>query len=82
MKASYSQRMLLQVIWIILALVLPCFNGVAGILPLLFPSLFIKVYYGFLSRGTGNAGTQKQVTEEGEPARQEPAQQEERGDSE
>ena len=43
MKASYSQRFLLQVVWIILAIVLPCFQFAAGILPLLFPSLSIKL---------------------------------------
>lgn len=42
MKASYSQRMMLQILWIILAIVAPCFWFVTGILPLLFPSLGIK----------------------------------------
>ena len=43
MKASYTQRMLLQVIWIVLAIALPCFHYVAGIIPLLFPSLGLKL---------------------------------------
>jgi hypothetical protein len=43
MKASYSQRMMLQMVWVVLAIVLPCFYFAAGILPLLFPSLGIKV---------------------------------------
>ena len=43
MKASYSQRMMMQMIWGIVAVVAPCFNYVAGLLPLLFPSLGIKI---------------------------------------
>ena len=43
MKASYSQRFLLQIVWVILAIVLPCFQFAAGIAPLLFPSLSIKL---------------------------------------
>ncbi len=44
MKASYSQRMLLQMLWVVAAIALPCFQFVAGILPLLFPSLGIKLH--------------------------------------
>ena len=43
MKSSYSQRMMLQMLWVIVAIVAPCFWFVAGILPLLFPSLGIKI---------------------------------------
>lgn len=43
MKASYSQRMLLQMLWVVAAIALPCFQFVAGIAPLLFPSLGIKL---------------------------------------
>ena len=50
MKASYSQRMLLQIVWIILALTVPVFNGVAGILPILFPGLTVKIWYVILRR--------------------------------
>lgn len=42
MKVSYRQRLLLQVIWMIVAMVAPCFQVAAGIAPLLFPSLGIK----------------------------------------
>lgn len=42
MKASYSQRMMLQLIWGVLAIAVPCFQFVAGILPLLFPNIVIK----------------------------------------
>ena len=41
-KSSYSQRLMLQILWVILAIVLPCFQFAAGIAPLLFPSLGIK----------------------------------------
>lgn len=43
MKASYSQRMLLQMVWVIVAVVAPCFQPVAGLLPLLFPGFGIKI---------------------------------------
>lgn len=43
LQGSYSKRMLMQVVWIVIAIVAPCFNVVAGILPLLFPTLGIKV---------------------------------------
>lgn len=39
---SFRFRMLLQFLWGILTLVLPCCNGAAGIIPLFFPSLLIK----------------------------------------
>lgn len=42
-RGSYSQRMLLQVLWVIVAIVVPCFQYVAGILPLLFPGTGIKI---------------------------------------
>ncbi|MDD3795944.1 MAG: ATP synthase subunit I [Lachnospiraceae bacterium] len=43
MKASYSQRLMLQILWIIAAIAAPCFQFVAGIAPLLFPSIGIKL---------------------------------------
>jgi hypothetical protein len=42
MKTSYSQRMMLQTLWMILAIVVPFFNPVAGIAPILFPGFVIK----------------------------------------
>lgn len=42
-KASYSQRMMLLMLWVILAIVVPCFQFVAGIVPLLFPGTGIKI---------------------------------------
>ena len=41
-QASYSQRNMMQMLWVILTIVLPCFQFVAGILPLLFPNIVIK----------------------------------------
>ena len=43
LKASYSQRFLMQILWVILAIVAPCFHFVAGIDPLLFPGTGIKI---------------------------------------
>lgn len=42
-KAGYRKRMLMQILWGILALVLPCFNGIAGLLPLIFPTFAIRM---------------------------------------
>ena len=46
LKASYSQRFLMQILWVILAIVAPCFHFVAGIAPLLFPGTGIKIKIG------------------------------------
>ena len=43
MKASYRSRTLIQLFWVVLALILPVINGAAGIIPLFFPSLSIKI---------------------------------------
>ncbi len=43
LQGSYSKRMLMQVVWIVIAIIAPCFNVVAGILPLLFPTMGIKI---------------------------------------
>ena len=50
MKASYSNRMLLQMAWVVIAIVAPCFHFVSGILPLLFPSFGINLL-GIFGRG-------------------------------
>lgn len=42
-KSGYRKRMLLQIIWGIAALVAPCFNGIAGIIPLLIPTFAIRM---------------------------------------
>lgn len=43
MKASYSQRMLFQMLWVVAAIAIPCFHFAAGIIPLLFPGTGIKI---------------------------------------
>ena len=43
MRASYSQRMMLQLLWCVASIAAPCFQFVAGLLPLLFPSMGIKI---------------------------------------
>ena len=43
MQFSYSMRMLLMALWLILAVSLPVFHWVAAALPLLFPRLTIAV---------------------------------------
>ncbi len=42
-RSSYTQRLAMQIIWMIIAIAVPCFQFIAGILPLLFPSLGIKL---------------------------------------
>ena len=43
MRVSYRNRMLMRGIWIIIAIVAPCFNYAAGIIPLFIPSFVIKL---------------------------------------
>lgn len=43
MKLSYTRRILMQIIWIVISLALPTIQWVAGIVPLLFPSAGIKI---------------------------------------
>ena len=43
LKASYRQRMLIQIIWAVIALAVPFFHGLAGILPLLMPTFTIRM---------------------------------------
>ncbi|MDO4521717.1 MAG: hypothetical protein Q4B57_01075 [Eubacteriales bacterium] len=50
MKASYTQRMMMQGLWCIVAIVAPCFQFAAGLLPLLFPTAVIKLV-GIIGRG-------------------------------
>ena len=42
LKASYSQRFMMMILWVIVAIVAPCFLFVAGIAPLLFPGTGLK----------------------------------------
>ena len=43
LQASYNIRMLIQAVWVIVAIAAPCFQPFVGILPLLFPR--ITIYY-------------------------------------
>ena len=52
MGVSYRNRVLLQLLWGILAIVLPVFNAAAGLIPLFIPSLYIKLR-GIFSAGKG-----------------------------
>ena len=42
LKASYSQRFMMMILWVIVAIVAPCFQFVAGIAPLLFQGTGLK----------------------------------------
>ena len=42
LKASYSQRFMMMILWVTAAIVAPCFQFVAGIAPLLFPGTGLK----------------------------------------
>ncbi|MBO4505152.1 MAG: ATP synthase subunit I [Lachnospiraceae bacterium] len=44
MRLSYSRRLGIQCVWIVVAIFAPCFNAAAAIIPLFFPSLGIKIY--------------------------------------
>lgn len=69
MQSSYNARMMLQGLWCVLALVLPCFQPVAGILPLLFPRIAI-----FLMQKTGRVGSGQAAAQPGETPDQTPGQ--------
>ena len=43
LKASYSQRFLMQILWVILAIVAPCFHFVAAAAKTSYVSIFIKL---------------------------------------
>ena len=47
-KASYSQRMLIQMLWVILAIVAPCFHFVAGMFLFYFPEQELKLQEFFI----------------------------------
>ncbi len=49
-RASYSRRMLLQMLWGIVAAALPYVQFAAALLPLLFPSLGIKISGIFMKK--------------------------------
>lgn len=43
LQASYNIRMLIQAVWVIVAIGAPCFQPFAGVLPLFFPR--VTIYY-------------------------------------
>ena len=43
LQLSYNSRMLLQALWVVVAIAAPCFQPFAGVLPLLFPR--VTIYY-------------------------------------
>lgn len=43
LQLSYNSRMLLQAVWVVVAIAAPCFQAFASILPLFFPR--ITIYY-------------------------------------
>ena len=43
LQLSYNSRMLLQAVWVIVAIAAPCFQPFAGVLPLFFPR--VTIYY-------------------------------------
>ena len=76
MRVSYRNRMLMRGIWIIIAIVAPCFNYAAGIIPLFIPGFVIKLR-GIKMGVTGkNAAPTVQPAADGEEAVQEEAVQE------
>lgn len=42
-QLSYNRRMLMQAVWVVVAIAAPCFQFVAGIAPLIFPR--VAIYY-------------------------------------
>lgn len=73
MRVSYRNRMLMRGIWIIIAIVAPCFNYAAGIIPLFIPGFVIKLR-GIKMGVTGkNAPPPVQPAPVGEEAVQEAA---------
>ena len=43
LQLSYNSRMLLQALWVVVAIAAPCFQPFAGVLPLFFPR--VTIYY-------------------------------------
>jgi hypothetical protein len=67
MRVSYRNRMLMRGIWIIIAIVAPCFNYAAGIIPLFIPSFVIKLR-GIKMGITGKNAASPVQTETGQDA--------------
>ncbi len=65
MRLSFTRRMLLQVIWMGAAVLAPCFYWLAGILPLAFPSLGIKIT-GIISFSRKSNGQEVESSQNGD----------------
>lgn len=56
MRKSYLRRMLLQMGWVVIAILAPCFQFAAGILPLFFPGIGIKLVGIFTNKNKDTGG--------------------------
>ena len=56
MRLSYSRRLGIQCIWIVASIFAPCFNAAAGIIPIFFPTIGIKIY-GIFRKDLKASGT-------------------------
>lgn len=72
MAASLRYRMLMQAGWIILAIVLPCFQWAAGIIPLLIPGVVIKPMAAAENRKAAQKPEKAEGTFQKTPAAEEP----------
>ena len=64
LKASYSQRFLMQILWVILAIVAPCFHYVAALVPFLVPQPVLMLRRSIVTARAKRAA--KQSGEKGE----------------
>lgn len=73
LKLSYNSRMLLQAVWVVVAIAAPCFQPFAAVLPLFFPR--VTIYYlqitgkydpAKLKSGAAGAGDEA-AAEDGQP---------------
>jgi hypothetical protein len=68
-QLSYNLRLTVQAVWVVLAFVLPCFNVIAGAVPLLFPRLVIY-YLQLTGQYKGEAGAAASADAEAEELEQ------------
>lgn len=77
LQLSYNGRMLLQALWVVVAIAAPCFQSFAGVLPLLFPR--VTIYYLQITgkyqppRPAGESVDVSVEDEDAEPAAEAPA---------
>lgn len=65
MTVSYRYRMILQLGWAVLSILIPFFNPAAGIIPLFIPSIMIKIRGLASRRGKRSGGSDDQKGEVG-----------------